>query len=229
MKPRTQRVRRNITPITPKTGSLFHAETHPAGCIVLSGSCGRTVCEPGHVAAGCRRIPASERPCRQDAPPHIRATLDWPPVYLAEAVVLRDRHAIAQYWRGSPVYRFAWRHCASLPARWYWVNDRVYAQWRGSRSLWQVRSRYLLARERSDSAPLAGLPMEPNASAAFLLHSEIQRGPRGVDTPASAAASSLERPKAIACQNRRRFSRCQPGGRPGERKFFRVHRSEARR
>ncbi len=56
-----------------------------------------------------------------------------------------------------------------------------------------------------------------------------QRGPSGVEMPASAAASSLVRPRAIACQKRQQCSRCQAGGLPGERNFRRVLRSDARR
>ena len=55
-----------------------------------------------------------------------------------------------------------------------------------------------------------------------------QRLPTGAETPASIPASSLERPAAIARQNRHRFSRCQTGGRPGEDNLRRVDRSDFR-
>ncbi len=42
-----------------------------------------------------------------------------------------------------------------------------------------------------------------------------------MDTPATAAASSLLSPVAIACQNGHRAARCRAGGRPGERNFAR--------
>jgi len=42
-----------------------------------------------------------------------------------------------------------------------------------------------------------------------------------MDTPATAAASSLLSPRAIACQNGHRAARCRTGGRPGERNFAR--------
>jgi VIT1/CCC1 family predicted Fe2+/Mn2+ transporter len=40
--------------------------------------------------------------------------------------------------------------------------------------------------------------------------------PTGIDTPTSAAASSLDRPAAIAAQNPTRSSRIATGGRPGD-------------
>src|SRR4051794_11145286 len=46
--------------------------------------------------------------------------------------------------------------------------------------------------------------------------SRNQRAPTAGDTPASIAAASLDRPAAIAAQNRRRFSRCATPGRPGD-------------
>src|ERR1700730_16039591 len=52
--------------------------------------------------------------------------------------------------------------------------------------------------------------------------------PTAGDTPASTAASSLERPEAIALQNCLQFSRWASGGRPGDRKAARTHRSERR-
>src|SRR3954471_12355511 len=47
--------------------------------------------------------------------------------------------------------------------------------------------------------------------------SRNQRAPTAGDTPTSIAAASLDRPTAIAAQNRRRFSRCATPGRPGDR------------
>src|SRR5215203_3609738 len=47
--------------------------------------------------------------------------------------------------------------------------------------------------------------------------SRNQRAPTAGDTPTSIAAASLDRPTAIAAQNRRRFSRGAPPGRPGDR------------
>lgn len=54
------------------------------------------------------------------------------------------------------------------------------------------------------------------------------RIPTGPETPALAAASSLDKPAAAPCQNRYRFSRCHTGGRPGEDNFCRVDRSDFR-
>src|SRR3954468_17069552 len=59
--------------------------------------------------------------------------------------------------------------------------------------------------------------------------SRNQRAPTAGDTPASIAAASLDRPAAIAAQNRRRFSRCATPGRPGARgNTARSARSERR-
>jgi hypothetical protein len=55
-----------------------------------------------------------------------------------------------------------------------------------------------------------------------------QRTPTAGDTPASTAASSLERPEAIATQNCLQFSRCTSRGRNGGRKAAPTHRSEPR-
>src|SRR5687768_16122293 len=58
--------------------------------------------------------------------------------------------------------------------------------------------------------------------------SRNHRAPTAGDTPAPAAASSLERPAAIAAQNRRRCSRRATPGRPGDRNTPRNARSERR-
>src|SRR2546425_7001480 len=58
--------------------------------------------------------------------------------------------------------------------------------------------------------------------------SRNHRVPTAGDTPAPPAASSLERPAAIAAQNRRRFSRRPTDGRPGERNVPRPARAEHR-
>src|SRR5215218_2673518 len=56
-----------------------------------------------------------------------------------------------------------------------------------------------------------------------------QRAPTAGDTPTSIAAASLDRPTAIAAQNRRRLSRCATPGRPGDRgTTARSARSERR-
>jgi hypothetical protein len=54
------------------------------------------------------------------------------------------------------------------------------------------------------------------------------RTPTAGDTPASIAASSLERPEAIAFQNCLQFSRSASRGRPSDRKAARSHLSEPR-
>src|SRR5215210_5700377 len=58
--------------------------------------------------------------------------------------------------------------------------------------------------------------------------SRNHRVPTAGDTPASIAAASLNRPVAIAAQNRRRSSRRAAHGRPGERNATRNARSERR-
>src|SRR5712691_9430982 len=58
--------------------------------------------------------------------------------------------------------------------------------------------------------------------------SRNHRTPTAGDTPAPTAASSLERPAAIAAQNRRRSSRRPTEGRPGDRNLARPARSERR-
>src|SRR3954451_10376454 len=57
--------------------------------------------------------------------------------------------------------------------------------------------------------------------------SRNHRTPTGPDTPASAAAASLEAPRAIAAQNRCRCSNRPTGGRPGARITGRPARSHA--
>jgi hypothetical protein len=57
--------------------------------------------------------------------------------------------------------------------------------------------------------------------------SRNHRTPTGPDTPASAAAASLEAPRAIAAQNRCRCSNRPTGGRPGDRINGRPARSHA--
>ena len=46
--------------------------------------------------------------------------------------------------------------------------------------------------------------------------------------PATIAARSVDRPSAINAQNRLRSSRCETGGRPGDRNIFRPALSECR-
>src|SRR5436309_14711142 len=59
--------------------------------------------------------------------------------------------------------------------------------------------------------------------------SRNQRTPTAGDTPATTPASSLDKPCAIAAQNRCRSSRRATGGRPGERIGARPARSARRR
>jgi hypothetical protein len=58
--------------------------------------------------------------------------------------------------------------------------------------------------------------------------SRNHRTPTGADTPASIPASSLDKPRAIAAQNRWRYSSLPTGGRPGDRIAGRPARSAAR-
>jgi hypothetical protein len=80
------------------------------------------------------------------------------------------------------------------------------------------------ARYRPDGGAAEGL----RCDAAMPPASRNHRVPTAGDTPAPAAASSLERPAAIAAQNRRRAA-CRPTeGRPGERSMARPAPSERR-
>jgi putative transposase len=54
------------------------------------------------------------------------------------------------------------------------------------------------------------------------------RVPTDIDTPTATAASSLDRPVAIAAPNPANSSRRATGGRPGDRSAFRVDRTERR-
>src|SRR4051812_6954565 len=54
------------------------------------------------------------------------------------------------------------------------------------------------------------------------------RVPTACGTPAVAAASSLDKPVAMAAQNPRRWSRSATGGRPGDRNGARPDRSDLR-
>ena len=56
-------------------------------------------------------------------------------------------------------------------------------------------------------------------------HSRNHLAPTAGETPALRAASSLEHPSAIACQNGRRSDRCSTGGRPGDLIFTRPIRT----
>src|SRR6266850_6587636 len=85
-----------------------------------------------------------------------------------------------------------------------------------------ICSRSVNARYRPDSGGAEGL----RCDAAMPPASRNHRVPTAGDTPASAAASSLGRPAAIATQNRRCSSRRRTEGRPGERSFARPARSE---
>jgi hypothetical protein len=58
--------------------------------------------------------------------------------------------------------------------------------------------------------------------------SRNHRAPTACGTPAAAPPSSLDKPLAIAAQNRTRFSRPATGGRPGDGSGFRPDRSERR-
>src|SRR3954452_22770496 len=76
--------------------------------------------------------------------------------------------------------------------------------------------------------PEGGLDDRASVDGGMPPASRNQRTPTAGDTPTSTAASSLDRPAAIAVQNRRRSSRRATPGRPGERDTPRPDRSERR-
>src|SRR5712664_2454784 len=87
-----------------------------------------------------------------------------------------------------------------------------------------ICSRSVNARYRPDGGGAEGM----RCDAAMPPASRNHRVPTAGDTPAPTAASSLERPVAIAAQNQRRSS-CRPTeGRPGERSVARPVPSERR-
>ena len=94
---------------------------------------------------------------------------------------------------------------------------RAHSKAISSRS-WNVRLRFLTGVAEGERC-VGGMPPELRN----------HRFPTGAETPASTAASSLDKPAAISRQNRHRFSRCHTGGRPGEDNFCRVERSDFRR
>ena len=107
------------------------------------------------------------------------------------------------------------------------VSAQAYKHRLGCRRLWQAPLQYPRVPKRKDNGLFSASPMAPYVLAAFHLPLETRAGRAGrmLRHPTQ---SSLGRPKAIACQNRPRSSRCHPDGRPGERTFSRVHLSDAR-
>src|SRR4051794_7174105 len=94
--------------------------------------------------------------------------------------------------------RLSWRAISRMP----WPRARHSA----------ISSRSANTRYRSDGGFADGASVVGGMPPA----SRNQRPPTAGDTPASIAAASLDRPAAIAAQNRRRFSRCATPGRPGD-------------
>ncbi len=76
--------------------------------------------------------------------------------------------------------------------------------------------------------PQRGFDDEPRIDGGMPPASRNHRAPTAGDTPAPTAASSLDRPAAIAIQNRRRSSRRATPGRPGDRTSSRPDRSDLR-
>src|SRR3954466_4915416 len=76
--------------------------------------------------------------------------------------------------------------------------------------------------------PEGGLDDRASVDGGMPPASRNHRAPTADDTPTPTAASSLDRPAAIAVQNRRRSSRRATPGRPGERDTPRPDRSERR-
>src|SRR5512134_4126172 len=85
-----------------------------------------------------------------------------------------------------------------------------------------ICSRSVNARYRPDSGGAEGIRCDAGMPPASRNH----RVPTAGDTPALTAASSLERPVAIAAQKRLCPSRRRTEGRPGERSFARPARSD---
>src|SRR6516165_3448650 len=106
--------------------------------------------------------------------------------------------------------RTSWRAISRTPCRWARQSA--------------ICSRSVNARYRPDGGGTASL----RCDAAMPPASRNHRVPTAGDTPAPTAASSLERPAAIAAQNRRRSS-CRPTeGRPGDPSLARPALSERR-
>src|SRR3954471_8456449 len=94
--------------------------------------------------------------------------------------------------------RLSWRAISRMP----WPRARHSA----------ISSRSANTRYRSDGGFADGASVVGGMPPA----SRNQRPPTAGATPPSIAAASLDRPAAIAAQNRRRFSRCATPGRPGD-------------
>jgi hypothetical protein len=90
----------------------------------------------------------------------------------------------------------------------------------------RARSKAICSRSTNDKyRPDAGGDDGARCDGGIPPHSRNHLTPTAGDTPALCAASSLEHPSAIACQNGRRSDRCSTGGRPGDRIFARPARS----
>src|ERR1700691_44793 len=84
----------------------------------------------------------------------------------------------------------------------------------------------MCSRSESDKyLPVGGAADGANCDGGIPPHSRNHLVPTGCETPAFNAASSLEHPSAIDCQNGRRRDRCNTGGRPGDFIFARPARS----
>jgi putative transposase len=92
--------------------------------------------------------------------------------------------------------------------------------------LLRTRSRAICSRSTNDKyRPDVGGDDDARCDGGIPPHSRNHLTPTAGDTPALCAASSLEHPSAIACQNGRRSDRFSTGGRPGDRIFARPARS----
>jgi putative transposase len=93
----------------------------------------------------------------------------------------------------------------------------------------RARNKAMCSRSVSDKyLPVGGVADGANCDGGIPPHSRNHLVPTGCDTPAFRAASSLEQPWAIACQNGRRRDRCNTGGRPGDLIFARPARADRR-
>ena len=144
------------------------------------------------------------------------------------AAAPRARRATARSSPGTPEFHCAWPRCAAARARPSSRPDRSAGRSparRGpGRASHAISSRSTNDRCRPEGSGADGARCDGGMPPA----SRNQRDPTACDTPPSRAASSLDRPAAIASQNRRRSSRFATPGRPGNHSGARSLRSERR-
>src|SRR5215217_3027605 len=207
----------------------------------------REIC-PGLHALAHRRC--CRRPCRRPFQATAGPTTAAPPGVATapdrrSCTYVRSAVGVASFARFGRRAAGSACHCAVL-ARYASPPPRVAALRRNSREIVDAarpsrraisRMPWPCARHSAISSRSANTRYRPESGFAdgasdlgdIPPASRNQRGPTAGDTPASIAAASLDRPAAIAAQNRRRFSRCATPGRPGDRgTTARSARSERR-